>query len=186
MAFFTEYNRQEAIKMKKLIMTLAFMLLLFAAFIYADSDFAEAKKIIDSNAQCSSLTEGQLEHIGNYYMEQMHPGEQHEIMDKMMGGEGSESLRQMHISIAKRVYCNDVSGASSYGMMGYGMMNAGWMHGYPSIFGYGWLNTILWTLVTLAVLALIIWVVVWVIMRMVLREKAGKIFKRKVKKIKRG
>jgi len=69
------------------------------------------------------LTEEQLEAIGDYYMEQMHPGEAHELMDKMMGGEGSESLRQMHVTMAKRLYCNEDAG----GMMGsgqtMGMMN---------------------------------------------------------------
>jgi len=39
----------------------------------------------------------------------------------MMGGEGSESLRQMHITMAKSIYCNDISGMANSGMMG--MMN---------------------------------------------------------------
>jgi len=48
----------------------------------------------------------------------MHPGEAHEMMDQMMGGEGSESLKQAHINIARRIYCNENVG----GMMGGNMM----------------------------------------------------------------
>ncbi len=100
--------------------------ILSAGFIYADAeDFTEAKKLIDAKTPCSKLTENQLEIIGDYLMEQIHPGEAHELMDKMMGGEGSESLKLMHIAMAKRIYCNDIGDAVNYGMMGYGMMGAG-------------------------------------------------------------
>ena len=51
----------------------------------------------------------------------MHPGESHEIMDKMMDGEGSEALRQVHINMARRLYCNE----NVY--VGYKMMTAGMM-----------------------------------------------------------
>lgn len=98
------------------------IVILFSSIVYADQeDFAEAKKLIDAKTPCSKLTENQLEIIGDYYMEQMHPGEAHENMEKMMGGEGSESLRLMHIAMAKRVYCNDINSSINYGfnsMMG--------------------------------------------------------------------
>lgn len=88
-------------------------------------DFAETKQLIDSGISCDELTDEQLEALGEYYMEQMHPGEAHEIMDQMMGGEGSESLKQMHVQMAKRLYCNeDVGGMmGSGGMMSGNMMN---------------------------------------------------------------
>ena len=90
----------------------------------ADAEkFAEAKKLIDSKIPCSSLNENQLEILGDYLMEQMHPGEAHEVMDKMMGGEGSESLRLTHIAMARRIYCNDLNASVNYwfeGMMGLG------------------------------------------------------------------
>ena len=53
--------------------------------------FAQAEEIIKQRIPCSELTEGQMENLGDYFMEQMHPGELHEIMDERMGGEGSES-----------------------------------------------------------------------------------------------
>ncbi len=88
-------------------------------------NFNETKQLIDSGISCDELTEEQLEAMGDYYMEQMHPGEAHELMDQMMGGEGSDSLKQVHINMAKRLYCNeDIGGMmGSGGMMGGGMMN---------------------------------------------------------------
>jgi len=95
------------------------MLLLSVSLVSAhEHNFAETKQLIDSGISCDKLTDEQLESIGDYYMEQMHPGEAHEMMDQMMGGEGSESLRQVHINMAKRLYCNENVG----GMMGGGMM----------------------------------------------------------------
>ncbi len=114
----------------KKIMLLFFIFALGISIVYSDAeDFAEAKKIIDAKTPCSKLTENQLEIIGDYLMEQMHPGEAHEVMDKMMGGEGSKSLGLMHIAMAKRVYCNDINDAVNYGMMGYGMMSSGFGRG---------------------------------------------------------
>lgn len=125
--------------MRKLL--LYFLILVFSiGFVYSAEDLTEAKKLIDAKTPCSSLDESQLEVIGNYLMEKIHPGEAHEIMDKMMGGEGSESLRLMHIAMAKRLYCNDTT--ANYGMMGYGMMGTGLGRGaYGGMmgtnFGYG-------------------------------------------------
>ena len=134
--------------MKK-ILVYVFMAVLVLGFVLADAmEFAEAKKLIDAKTPCSKLTENQLEIIGDYLMEQMHPGEAHELMDRMMGGEGSESLRLMHIAMAKRIYCNDASGMVSYGMMGYDMMGAGKGISYGGMrnmmgynFGYGMMGS---------------------------------------------
>lgn len=106
------------------------VLILSIGFVFADAEeFAEAKKIIDAKTPCSSLNENQLEIIGDYLMEQIHPGQAHELMDRMMGGEGSESLRLMHIAMAKRLYCKDIDSSINYGMMGYGMMGSGFGKG---------------------------------------------------------
>jgi len=49
----------------------------------------------------SKVSDDEWEKLGDAVMETYHPGQAHEIMDKMMGGEGSESLRQMHINMGK-------------------------------------------------------------------------------------
>ena len=106
--------------MKKIITLSLLFIVLFSILATAqeEHDFTEAKILIDSKISCDNLADEQLESIGDYYMEQMHPGEAHEYMDRMMGGEGSESLKQVHINLAKRIYCNENVG----GMMGAGMM----------------------------------------------------------------
>jgi len=86
-----------------------------------NNEFAEAKQIISSQIPCQQLSDSQLEKIGDYIMEETAPGSTHTQMDEMMGGEGSESLKQAHIFMARRWYCADATG---YGMMG--MMNGSW------------------------------------------------------------
>jgi len=94
----------------------------------------------------SKITDDQWEQLGDSVMEIQHPGQAHETMDQMMGGEGSESLRQMHINMGKAY----LGYGSSYGsgMMGGGMMG-NWnnnsslkgggfpMMGFGSMMGYG-------------------------------------------------
>ena len=137
-----------------------------------EHNFAETKQLIDSGIGCDKLTDEQLEAIGDYYMEQMHPGEAHEMMDKMMGGEGSESLRQVHINMAKRLYCNeDIGGMMGSGnmmgvmnMMGGGMMN--WqatqtnMMGNWGYFGYWNFLNILYIILLIGLIVLVyLWIV---------------------------
>jgi hypothetical protein len=79
----------------------------------------EAKRIIDANVSCDKLTDDQFEALGEYYMEQMHPGEAHERMDRMMSRMmGEEGLRQMHINMGIRMYCGGMGGGMGGGMMG--------------------------------------------------------------------
>ena len=162
--------------MKKISLIVIFsMLLLSVSLVSAhEHDFGETKQLIDSGISCDELTNVQLEAIGEYYMEQMHPGEAHELMDEMMGGEGSDSLKQVHIQMAKRLYCNEnIDGMTGGGMMGMmmgsgGMMNmmggqniqnGGMMQGisgnyYGSYNLFGWLFMIL--VITILVLTIII------------------------------
>lgn len=158
--------------MKKIILSTIFVLLLNLALVSAHAhDFTEAKQLIESGVSCEDLTEEQLEEIGEYYMEQMHPGEAHEAMDEMMGGEGSESLRQMHINMARRLYCDENVGGmmGSGGMMGMmmggeNMMGNNMMQGMMGDFGYGYgYWNFVNTLYIILLIGLIILVYLWII-----------------------
>src|SRR3990167_4796982 len=147
--------------MKKIFTILIFSMLLLNISLASahEHNFTETKQLIDSGISCDKLTDEQLEAMGDYYMEQMHPGEAHEMMDQMMGGEGSESLRQVHINMAKRLYCNEDVG----GMMGGGMMNmmmgSGMMGNYPAYYGYYNFWNVLWMVFLIEAIALIVWLI---------------------------
>lgn len=102
------------------------VLIIGTGIVMANENFLETKKLIDSGISCNNLTNEQLEEMGDYYMEQMHPGEAHEMMHKMMGGEDSETTKLMHINMAKGIYCGENVGMN--GMMSGGMMNSGMMN----------------------------------------------------------
>ncbi len=85
-------------------------MILFSGLVLAqEHSFDEAKAVIESKISCSQLTDGHFELLGDYFMEQMHPGELHEVMDERMGGEGSVQLRNVHIAMGKSFYCADNS-----------------------------------------------------------------------------
>ena len=149
--------------MRKVFTILIFsMLLSGVSLVSADEhDFDEVKQIIDSGISCDKLADEQLESIGDYYMGQMHPGEAHEMMDRIMGGEGSESLKQVHINMAKRLYCNE-NVYIGYSMMGGGMMSMigyGMMGNYSSYYGYNNFWGILWIVFLIGAVALIVWLI---------------------------
>ena len=128
--------------MKKTMLIVTAMLLfgLHMAIAITPDEIAEAKTLVNSKVDCNALSDSQQEIIGEYYMEQMHPAESHELMHRMMGlKEGSSQEEKFHISMAQRLYCNE--GNVGYGMMGSGglmnMMSGGMMGGYPQGHGYG-------------------------------------------------
>ena len=150
----------EVKKMRKILFAIMVVLLLNISLVFAhEHNFTETKQLIDSGISCDKLTDEQLEAMGDYYMEQMHPGEAHEMMDQMMGGEGSDTLKQMHIQMAKRLYCNEDVG----GMMGGGMMNmmvgSGMMGNYPTYYRYNNFWNILWLIFLIGIIVLIIWLI---------------------------
>ena len=110
---------------------------------------------------CNDLTDQDFEKVGDAVMESMHPGEAHGSMDNMMGGEGSESLRQMHIRMGKRYFgCEtdgfvggmEMMGRGGMGMMGQGLVSAGW----PAVGGFAGLYSIATTITWISFIALLI------------------------------
>ena len=157
--------------MKKIIYVMAVILLLNLSLVSAitQQEINEAKKLIDSKADCKGLSNSQLEIMGEYYMEQMHPEESHELMHQMMGlKEGSEAEEQFHINMANSIYCGEENAFGS-GMMGGGMMNMmmGGNMGYgmvgnkPFGYGYGYWSfwNIVWSLLWIGLIVLVIWLI---------------------------
>ena len=153
--------------MKRIVILLVLALLNLSLVMAQEHNFEDARQLIENKVSCSKLSNEQLETIGDYYMEQMHPGDAHDVMDLMMGGEGSESLKQVHINIAKSFYCGE-NNAMSPAMMnmmmgrgnrmmgndfGYGMMNSYSPFGW---FGFGFIFMLIFW-------GLIIWLIVWII-----------------------
>jgi len=157
--------------MKKIILYIVVIILLTNLSLVSaitQQELNEAKSLIDSKANCKSLSDSQLEIIGEYYMEQMHPGKLHELMHKMMGlKEDSENEKQFHINLARNIYCGED------GMMGSGMMNGGMMSmmmggnmGYGMMgnygYGFGYWNFIN-ILYIILLIGLIILVYLWIL-----------------------
>jgi hypothetical protein len=151
--------------MKKIfsLVIIAFLILAVGLFTFVaahgEETFAAAEEIINQKIPCDELTNSQIEILGDYYMEQMHPGELHEIMDERMGGEGSESLRQTHFNMGRAFYCGDhdqLNNGMMNMMMGRGMMGGFYGGGYGGMWLFGWLFMIL---VLVALILLIVWLI---------------------------
>lgn len=160
--------------MKRFLTVILIIALAVPVFATMGSDeIATARQIISSNASCGKLNESQLELIGDYYMELMHPGQAHDAMEDMLGGEGSASLKQAHLQMAQVLYCGETNTSVTYGgmmgmmplmgrfggygggMMGYGMMNYGNMMGYGD---WWWVFGLLfWALVFVALALAVYW-----------------------------
>jgi len=159
--------------MKKIIFVMIIILLLNLGLANAitQQEISEAKSLIDSKVNCKSLSDSQLEIIGEYYMEQMHPGESHELMHQMMGlKEGSDAEKQFHINMAKAIYCGETNAFGAGGMMSGGMMSmmmgGGSMMGYEMMgnygYGFGYWNFVNILYIILLV-GLIILVYIWIL-----------------------
>jgi hypothetical protein len=110
-------------------------------------EILQTQKVEDkSEISCAQVTDEQFEELGDAYMELIHPGEAHKVMDAMMGGEGSTSLRQAHINMGRSslgCWSDYRSGTVFMPMSGYGMMNGfGVMHSDTMFGGYSINRTI--------------------------------------------
>lgn len=111
---------------KKIFLVVMISIILLASLTFAHENFTETKQLVDSNVNCNELSNEQVEEIGDYLMELMHPGEAHEQMHDMMGGEDSETTKLMHVNMAKMMYCNNGGEMDNMmSMMSGGMMNSG-------------------------------------------------------------
>lgn len=110
------------------------LLALFGAVFAASADeIAAGKALVDARSNCSSLSQDQLESVGEYLMELRHPGAEHDYIDGRMGGEGSASLKNAHIQMAQVLYCGRTDIPVTYGgMMGLGAGYVGMMGGYAA------------------------------------------------------
>ena len=84
-----------------------------------------------TDISCDKIDAVVFEELGESLMTSMHPDEeQHAAMDAMMGGEGSESLRNAHIFMAQQYLgCSEGTGMMQGGMMYPLMMGGGMMGG---------------------------------------------------------
>ncbi len=187
------YTRGDTIMKTKIIVGILTLLMIAAIAFANEESFEQAEQLIQQKGTCSELRDEQLELIGDYYMEQMHPDQQHEFMDEIMGGEGSAQLRQVHINIARMFYCGDrtaMSAGMMNMMMGRGMMNYGGiqnqgglreMMGFGSGYGagYGMMGSYgFWNVFTLLyvvlIIGLIILVYLWIIKLWKNQRRGGK------------
>ena len=158
------------------------VLLIEVGIVMAHENFNETKKLIDSNISCNKLSNEQLNEIGDYYMEQMHPGEAHELMHNMMGGENSETTKLMHINMAKSIYCGEtdqsmmgmVGGMMGNNMMRSGMMNmmsGGMMGGSHVMMGNWGYGFVYWNFLNILYVILIIGLIVLIYLAIIKQWK---------------
>jgi len=191
-------------KINSLFGILVIELMLIPIFVLANgahqNEIEEGRKLVESGVSCDELSDEQLEAIGEYYMEQMHPGEAHETMHKMMGiKEDTEYHEQFHINFAERMYCGDYVGCPmmetvltnystnvvrSRGMMGRGMMgNSGGMMmpmmmggrnmmggGMLSNTGFGYGYSGFWNIIWYLFWIGIIVLVIWLIYKFIIQK----------------
>ncbi|URA11266.1 SHOCT domain-containing protein [Thermospira aquatica] len=136
----------------------------------------------------AKIDDSTLERLGDAVMSLYIPDEAtHEYMDNMMGGEGSTSLKNMHITIAAN-YIAYLKGERISPFMGPGMMflpfyrgrenifggwPMGWMHwNYPWM-GFGYYGLGGWFMIILLL------IVIGVIVYLILRERRASVFSNK-------
>ncbi|HLC22166.1 MAG TPA: hypothetical protein VJJ79_00130 [Candidatus Nanoarchaeia archaeon] len=141
------------------IFTVLILFLLSISFVVAHKEdtLAQGEAIVEQKTSCDSLSDDQLEAVGELYMEQMHPGALHDAMHTAMGlEEGTEEHKEFHVLLAQRMYCGENvvwSGMpGGYGMMGMMYGNWGWF-----FLWFFWI--LLFIIIFAAVFALVFWLV---------------------------
>ena len=123
-----------------------------------------------SQIKCENVSDEQFEELGDAAMGVMLADEErHNLMDQMMGGEGSEQLKAAHIMMGKNYLgCGgagmgmsmmmgvgmpmDWSGSSGFNSMMNNMMSN--FGGWGGFFGIGWIFMILfWVLIIVGIVA---------------------------------
>ena len=80
-----------------------------------------------SDLDCELVSDDELVRLGGVVMERMHPGERHEEMDRMMGGEESEGWWNIHLQMGRNYLgCDKDSPAVVWGGAIGGMMGRMW------------------------------------------------------------
>lgn len=110
-----------------------------------------------SEIDCAKVSSGDFDELGDAVMERMIGNrELHEQMDKMMGGEGSESLAQMHAAMGRNwLGCGKMTGMPMIMPMMMGMMGSyypAYFAGYDTILIFGILGWILFILLVVFVI----------------------------------
>ena len=86
-----------------------------------------------SDLDCELVSDEDMVRLGDAVMEQMHPGERHEEMDRMMGGEESEGWWNIHLQMGRNYLgCDDDDPAVAWGGAIGGMVGRMW----PMVFDW--------------------------------------------------
>ena len=77
-----------------------------------ESALETGQNLVQFNADCATLSDAQLEAVGEYLMQVMHPTD-HEEMHAYLGfGNNTEAEERFHVNLAKATYCGNPTPAS--------------------------------------------------------------------------
>ncbi|MCX8205921.1 MAG: hypothetical protein N3H30_01695 [Candidatus Micrarchaeota archaeon] len=68
-------------------------------------EYEIGRVLVAQNASCDTLSDFELEMIGDYYLETKYPGRYHEMIDSGFGSRTTEEINQFHRDVAYEYYC---------------------------------------------------------------------------------